>query len=131
MADNSKLEAFIRQLKEAERAMQFGDAQPYINVWSRGEEISAIGAGGNLMRGEQVFEGPKRVASVSRGSRNSIYTEETVRIYGEIAVVYWINECESIAVGESDYKKMKMAVTHVLKHEGERWSVLHRHNTLA
>ena len=125
-----KLEEFIKEIKKAEMEMQCGKPEAYINLWADSNDITAVGASGNIMVGEEVTQGPKRVAQFSCGSRKSVYSQERMKVFGDLAYLVWLYEGETLSVGSENYAKTKMAVTHVLYRCQNGWRVFHRHNTM-
>jgi ketosteroid isomerase-like protein len=121
------LSDFLPRQIAAETALHNGDVQPRLDLWSKNEPISLLGAWGPVKSGvDDVTQTFRWVAS--RFSNCESYEFELISadVVGDMAYTVGY-ERNAAAVDGGPAEPNELRVTHVYRRENGEWKIVHRH----
>jgi ketosteroid isomerase-like protein len=120
--------AMLDRTETAEFRLYEGESEPYLRLWSQGEDVTVLGAMGAYYRGpEQVKQNAEFVASRFHGGRNQQTERVAVGASGDLGYSVWIERGEARVAGRDDYAPLALRVTHIFRREAGEWRIIHRH----
>jgi ketosteroid isomerase-like protein len=130
MSDESRgreLEATLREVDEALRAMRSGDGAPYAALWAQTEHATLFGAWGPIEHGHEAVIRTFDWVSGRFGPEGSSEVENVVvHRSGDLACTIGFERGDAMVDG-GEVRPMTIRVTHVYRHDGGRWRLVHRH----
>ncbi len=127
----SELDDFLtktlgRQIK-AEEAMHNGDPAPRLEMWSKNDPVTLLGAWGPNKSGwDDVSRTSRWVAS--RFSDCTAYRFDLVAAGASGDLAYTVGfEHTTVSVDGSPPRSNTLRVTHVYRRENGEWKIVHRH----
>jgi len=124
-ADNGELAAFIERCQDGLRHQVRGDSGPFLEVWSRADDVAILGAIGSYARGWDDVESHLRAAS-SLLNWTTVTIERIVTFSThDLAVSVEIERMTREVNGETEARALR--VTHVYRREPNQWRLVLRH----
>jgi len=121
-------QAILDALSEADLALHNGDARPRKQLWSHEAPVTLFGAvetGNGWDEVGQIFDWLASRFSNCKSNRQEVIAAETS---GDLAYVVAI-EHTTVSMGGAPPAQYKLRVTTILRREGGRWKVVHRHGS--
>jgi ketosteroid isomerase-like protein len=121
------LATFIPRQIEAEKAIQRGDVEPRLALWSRADPVTLFGAWGPCKSGWDDVERTFRWVA-SRFSAGTDYELELVAadVSGDMAYTVGYERTSS-SVDGGPVTPNVLRVTHIYRREDGEWRIVHRH----
>jgi ketosteroid isomerase-like protein len=121
------LATFIPRQIEAEKAIQRGDVEPRLSLWTRADPVTLFGAWGPCKSGWEDVERTFRWVA-SRFSDGTDYELELVAadVSGDMAYTVGYERTSS-SVDGGPVTPNVLRVTHIYRREGGEWRIVHRH----
>ena len=115
-----------QRVRGALAAMGSGDAEPYIDCWSKSGEITLFGAWGPIEHGwDRLVETFRWVGSRFKGG--SLVPDDVVSCEsGDLAYTVGFERGEVIVDGGTSVP-MTIRVTHIYRRIDGEWGLVHRH----
>lgn len=105
-----------------------GDAEPYLALWSRAEDITVMGGFGSYVRGwDGVRQNTRFAAGRFRGGVLGDVEEVAVGSSGELSFAVWVERGEVRVEGQGAPAPLAVRVTHIFRREAGAWRIIHRH----
>jgi ketosteroid isomerase-like protein len=124
------LQRVLERIHAATVAMGCGDPEPYMQLWSRGGDVSLFGAWGPCKQGWDELSQTFRWVG-SRFGGGELRCEDTiVGVSGDLAYTVGY-ERGAMVVNGSDPKHMTIRVTQIYRRESGEWRLVHRHGDFA
>jgi ketosteroid isomerase-like protein len=118
----------LDRTEAAEYRLYEGESEPYLRLWSQGQDVTVMGAMGAYYRGpDQVKQNTEFVASRFHGGRNQQTERVAMGASGDLAYSVWIERGEARVTGREDYAPIALRVTHIFRRENGEWGIIHRH----
>lgn len=130
--DDFRSVTLVRQTA-AEEAMIRGDASPRMDLWSRRDPVSLLGAWGPNKTGwdelSRIFDWvAKRLAETT--NKDFRFDVEVVEVSGDMAYTVGFERFSRSANG-GPFEPYTVRVTHVYRREDGEWKIVHRHGDVA
>jgi len=121
------LDTFIPRQEEADRALHNGDPKPRMDLWSREDPVTVLGAAGVDVSGwKDVSETFDWVAS--RFSNCESFRLEIVAAGVSEDLAYTLGyEHTSASMEGGPVRPYRLRVTHAYRREDGEWKIVHRH----
>lgn len=116
---------FLPKHVEAERLLHAGDAQPRLDLWSRNDPITVLGAkesGQGWVQLEPMFK-----AVAGWFSEVISYDFELIAAWASGDMAYTVGYEHSEVVMDGTRRKYTLRATHVYRRENGEWRTVHRH----
>ena len=115
----------LERVHGALRAMGGGDPEPYMALWSRGDDVSLFGAWGPCKVGWEELERTFRWVGRRFGGGELIAEDTVVEVAGDLAYTVGY-ERGGVVVDGGAAAPMTIRVTHVYRREDGDWRLVHR-----
>ena len=125
-------EMLVRQA-EAEEAIIYGDPEPRMNLWSRKDPVSLLGAWGPNKSGWDELS--RMFGWVASRLSQATYTDfrwdvEVAQSCGDMGYTVGYERFNHHAE-DGSIEPITVRVTHVYRREDGEWKIVHRHGDLA
>jgi ketosteroid isomerase-like protein len=121
------LDIFIPRQEEADTALHNGDPKPRMELWSREDPVTVLGAAGvNVSGWKEISETFEWVASRFSDCDSFEYEVLAAGVSGDLGYIAGI-EHTNAAIGDAPAQAYALRVTTVLRREDGDWKVVHRH----
>ncbi len=111
----------------ADLALLSGDADPTLQLFSRREDATLLGAaGGRTAGGEAAAERLSWVASQSRGGTTA-YEHLAIGVTDDMAYTVSILRGDQLFAGADTASQSALRVTEIYRREEGGWKLVHRH----
>jgi ketosteroid isomerase-like protein len=118
----------LNKTETSEFQLYEGESGPYLDLWSRAQDVTVMGAMGAYYRGpDQVKQNAEFVASRFRGGRNERIELVAAGASGDLAYAVWVERGEALVAGRDDYAPIALRITHIFRRENGIWKIIHRH----
>jgi ketosteroid isomerase-like protein len=128
MSENEAFAAEVGPLLQAEvAAVHAGDIGPRLELWSRREPVTLLGAWLSACgwgEVEQVFDRLAETFHGDQGSQLEILAAEAV---GDFGYVVGLEHTSALVGPDKELRDYTLRVTTILRREEGRWRVVHRH----
>ncbi len=115
---------------EAEEAFVHGDPGPRMELWSRRDPVTLLGAIGMSESGwDKLGETFPWVASRFSNVSDFRFEVEVVGVSGDMAYVLGFERFKGSIAGRP-VEPVTVRVTHVYRREDGEWKIVHRHGTI-
>jgi ketosteroid isomerase-like protein len=131
--DSDDFRAMLARQAQAEAAVIYGDVEPRMNLWSRRDPVSLLGAfGPNRTGWVQVSEIFRWVASrFSQAAYSDFRWDiEVADAHGDMGYTVGFERFNH-HTQDGRVEPMTVRVTHVYRREDGEWKIVHRHGDLA
>lgn len=121
------LDTFVPRQEEADDALHNGDPEPRMQLWSREDPVTVLGALGVAASGwEEVSETFRWVAS--QFSKGDGFRLEVIAagVSGDLAYTVGY-EHSMVSRDGGPARPNRLRVTHVYRRENGEWKIVHRH----
>lgn len=121
------LETFVPRQEEADTALHNGDPEPRMQLWSRQDPVTVLGAAGVTASGwKEVSESFRWVAA--RFSNCESFHLEIVAagVSGDLAYTVGYEHTKA-SMGTDPVRPYRLRVTHAYRREHGDWKIVHRH----
>jgi ketosteroid isomerase-like protein len=120
-------EAALRRTDAAIHAISSGGPDPYIALWDDSPDVTLFGAWGPIERGVDPLRETFEWVGGRFGPDGGLTPEHTViQMSGELAYTVGF-ERGMVRVDGGPLTPMTIRVTHVYRHAGRQWRLMHRH----
>lgn len=130
---NSAPESFADALARTERAVRAvcaGDAGPFTDLWSRGDDSTLFGAFGPAKRGWRELE--PVFPWVARRYRDGELSIDYVQVCEGTDIAYTVGyERAVVSIDGHPPAASTIRVTHVYRRHDDSWMLVHRHGDFA
>jgi ketosteroid isomerase-like protein len=130
MSDETRgreLEDTLREVDHGLRAMRAGDGAPYAALWDESEDTTLFGAWGPIERGHGEVTRTFEWVSSRFGPEGGCEVENVVvHRSGDLACTVGFERGDAMVDG-GEVRPMTIRVTHLYRHTGDRWRLVHRH----
>jgi len=117
----------LEQVQAAVRQFATGDPNPYKACWSQADDVTICGGWGAYERGwEQVEPRLAWAAARWRGGHTN-FVPLALRASGDMAYSVWVEQGDARLEGLDEFRPIALRVTHIYRHEGNTWKIIHRH----
>lgn len=126
MTDRGEFRAWVETyLYDAELALHNGDARPRLELWSRNEPVSVLGAWRNAYGQEEIQELFAHLAQQFSKCTSYLFDLQSYDVVGGMAYTAGL-EHTSVSV-EGHPRTYTLRATQVYRREDGAWRVAHRH----
>jgi len=126
--DPRELEEFIARCEQGLRHQVRGDSAPFLDMWSKADDVTILGAIGSYARGWQDVK-THLLAAARTLQWTSVSVERLTTIEADgIAVAVALEHMARDAGGEGDHRTLR--VTHAYRQENGNWRLVMRHANL-
>jgi ketosteroid isomerase-like protein len=126
-ANDDFADEVVPLLQQEVDAVHHGDIGPRLDLWSRNEPITLLGAW-FTSRGwadtEAVF---RRLAETFRGSEGTTYEVLAAELSGDLGYVVGLEHNTAVVTGDEEPRDYTLRVTTIFRREDGWWKVVHRH----
>jgi ketosteroid isomerase-like protein len=126
---NAETEEFVAEFLprhiEAERRIHAGDAQPRIDLWSRNDPVTVLGARETAQGWDQLEPLFQKVASWFSDPVSYDFELIAAGASGDLAYAVGYERNEVVVDGTP--RTYTLRATHVFRREGGEWRTVHRH----
>lgn len=122
------VDEFLPKHVEAERLIHAGDAQPRIDLWSRNDPVTVLGAKQSAQGWAQVEPMFKTVAGWFSDPVSYDFELIAAGASGDLAYAVGYENNEVVVDGER--RTYTLRATHVFRREDGEWRTVHRHADL-
>jgi ketosteroid isomerase-like protein len=129
MSDASDFSQFLARQTEAEKALVGGDVGPRLELWTRKDPVSLLGAWGPNKFGWDAVSATFRWVAERLGrsaSSDYRYDVEVAEAIGDMAYTVGFERFNSIGE-DGSVEPVTVRVTHVYRREDGEWKIVHRH----
>ena len=116
---------FITRCHEALRHQSQGRPEPFLELWSHGDDVTVMAAVGGYQVGfEQVaklLRWASKAQSVDSWSSESVVTAAVSDLGFSVELEHYAQHLEA------EDKSMTLRATQVYRRENEEWRIIHRH----
>jgi ketosteroid isomerase-like protein len=112
-------------LREAEKALHNGDAEPRLALWSLREPVSVLGAWRSATGQSEVRELFRALADTFSDCTSHVYDIVSAEVIGDLAFTAGHERTQATVGGER--RRYVLRVTQVYRREDGEWKVAHRH----
>jgi hypothetical protein len=127
MATVDNFQPMVDRVQAAIKQFATGDAQTYKACWSQADNVTICGGWGAYERGwEQVGPRLDWAASRWRGGHTE-FVALAQGSSGDLAYSVWIEQGDARLEGMGEFRPIALRVTHIYRHEGDSWKIIHRH----
>ena len=124
-ADQQQLEAYIAKCEDGLRHQVLGDSGPFLEVWSRREDVAILGAIGSYAQGfEDVRMHLLAAASALNWTKVSIRRLQTT-LSADLAVTVTLEHMSRQENEQTEARTLR--VTHAYRREPDGWRLILRH----
>jgi uncharacterized protein (TIGR02246 family) len=128
MSPAEDLQETLERTVTALQSLVTGDPEPYLALWSRGDDVTVMGGFGGSLRGwDQVRENTKLAASRFGGGQISVEPLAT-GASGDLAYAVWIERGAVHLPGRAAPAPLVVRVTQLFRREDGAWKLIHRHD---
>ena len=121
------LEETLPRLLRAEEAMHNGDAEPRLEMWSRNDPVSLLGAIGMVETGwDDLSETFRWVASAFSNCTEYRFEMVAAGASGDLAYTVGYEHSTASRNG-GPVTPNTLRVTHIFRREDGEWKIVHRH----
>jgi ketosteroid isomerase-like protein len=121
-----ELEQTLRRVDTALRAIGGGDHEPYMELWEEGPDVTLFGAWGPIERGTDALRRTFEWVGRRFGAGELVAENVVVHRSGDLACTVGF-ERGDVSVDGGARRPMTIRVTHVYRHTGGEWRLVHRH----
>ena len=119
------VDEFLPKHVEAERQIHAGDAQPRIDLWSRNDPVTLLGAKESAQGWAQLEPMFKKVASWFSDPVSYEFELIAAGASGDLAYAVGYERNEVVVEGKPGTYTLR--ATHVFRREDGEWRTVHRH----
>jgi len=124
-ADDAELEAFIQQCEEGLRHQLQGDSTPFLELWSRAEDVAILGAIGSYARGWEDVK-THILGAAKTLNWTSLTVEPVVTSLADgLGLSVALERMTRNIDGDKDARTLR--VTQAYRLEGQQWRLILRH----
>ena len=121
------LENFIPRQEEADTALHNGDPEPRMQLWSRKDPVTVLGAAGvNVSGWEEVSEAFRWLGSRFSNCESFRLEILAAGVSGDLAYTAGY-EHTKVSMGGDPVRAYRLRVSHAYRRENGEWKIVHRH----
>jgi ketosteroid isomerase-like protein len=122
------LEEAIQESHAALGAISSGDVEPYMALYSDGDDITLGNPFGPFVRGREAVRGAgQRAASRYRDGQVAGFERVATHVSDGLACVVEVERFQAKVGGSDTPASISLRVTSVYREEGGLWRLVHRH----
>ena len=121
------LDTFVPRQEKADDALHNGDPEPRMELWSREDPVTVLGAFGVAASGwEEVSEAFRWVAAQFSKAESFRLDVIAAGVSGDLAYTVGY-EHSMVSRDDGPVRPHRLRVTHVYRRENGEWKIVHRH----
>ena len=121
------LDTFVARQEAADDALHNGDPEPRMQIWSREDPVTVLGAFGVAASGwDEVSETFRWVASQFTRGEEFRLDVIAAGVSGDLAYTVGY-EHSKVSRDGGEMRTNRLRVTHVYRRENGEWKIVHRH----
>lgn len=121
------LEEVLPRLHEVEKAIHDGNIEPRVEMWSRDEPLSLLGAAGMCNSGwDEILPTFEWLETVFSNCQEYRFELIAAGASGDLAYTVGLEHATYSMRGEPP-RPNTLRVTQIYRREGDEWKVVHRH----